>query len=1371
MNYKHFLDHTYSLSERSIDPVNGHVSYKNQSHNIRRKELEILALLASADGQIVRRAEFIDKLWNGNTAVGDTGLTKAIASLRKAIFDEEKAHRIIRTIPRQGYQLSVSVELESAEELNEVIFNKLIDNRWTLKKKINESKRFVDWLAFDEKESISVIVRLFKKGNRTKILENEIELVNGLKNKLPDHFDKFILPTDWNLKGSDDYFVYQNNGFQTIEKWLETKVNFEIFNLETRLVLLQELADTLQLLHKQNIVHKKITPNSIYIKKLGNKVSLKLGGLSALTVEQQNNFDSSSQPINVISYNSYGEYIQTQYIAPEVSKGHSPDVLSDVFSYGILAKKLIKFKPIIRNSKSIETQSSFKNLKDLIDQCHATNPVARPSLLDIQNEISGIIHSRQLRTIVASDAGFDLIDDKLPKINGYRILETLGKGGMGIVYLAEQEKPITRLVAIKLINVSQDHDGEIRKRFESEIQALGIINHPNIANVYEVGKTNNGQNFVAMEYVPGFMITRFADEKKLDINARVKLFMQVCDAITHCHQKGLIHRDINPSNLLISSKDQKEPIAKLIDFGLVKSIQIKLTDNSPHTQIGRFLGTKKYSSPEQIIGNKEFIDARSDIYSLGVLLYEILTGKLPFEDGVYLNKTPPELFDHIKLNGIKKPESRLSAVPDEEFKDILVNRSVHRGEKLISEVKNELSWIVFRCLEFVPEQRYNAVSELKDDLNNWLLSRPVNARKTNTIYYFKKFIARNKSIALITVTSVAALIASTSVATYSYINAKEALREVENIAIFQQKQLQLIEPELLGKSVNDQITERSKETFESLDLDEHEKRVVDRVLSKINFTDVARSQLKDSFFDPSIVAIEKSFSDNKEVQYKLLLALAETAIQKELIAIYDTLLDKLIDLTQSTYGVNHPNSSLVKTMRSYRLQENGDSDAAIKMATNALKNLTSTLGNDDIRTMKAQKNLGGIYSLRSEFELSNKHLSLALEGFKDKLGGGDSLTLATELMLAVNFTRMGEHDKASALFIKTVDEAVSSLGIDHHFTLLAKRQLATFYFHSGDYENSVKMADQSLDSYEKKYGLEHNIVLGLLNIKSGALDMMNKNKKAEGVIRKAISIATKRFGSQHSTTLIYKQNLGIILQKQYRFGEAKELIENTLAANLSTFGKNNFNTILYLLSQGELYFDMGLFLKSKNILEDTHLTAVDFLGDDHYITMNILHSLNEARLELGFFQDVINSITSEAQADNHKQEILLARAYSGLNQFSTGKAHFVDAIRLAEGLGGYDVSKYTYMAYYGHWLSQNGFFADADSYLSEATNELKANLGADKLETVMAMSFYANHLNTSGQTKRAKEIYHDSLSIAQSILSKEHTVVKNMAKNVENFKN
>ncbi len=375
------------------------------------------------------------------------------------------------------------------------------------------------------------------------------------------------------------------------------------------------------------------------------------------------------------------------------------------------------------------------------------------------------------RTIALTIPPTEKIGDRIGR---YKLLQQIGEGGCGVVYMAEQLEPVRRQVALKVIKLGMDTK-QVIARFEAERQALALMDHPNIAKVLDAGATEMGRPYFVMELVRGIKITEFCDKNHLTTPERLKLFVQVCQAVQHAHQKGIIHRDLKPSNILVTLNDGV-PMPKVIDFGIAKATQERLTDKTLFTAFEQFIGTPAYMSPEQAEMNAQGVDTRSDIYSLGVLLYELLTSKTPFDTEKLLQAGVNEIRRIIREEEPVKPSTKLSTLLGGELTATAHCRQT-APPKLIHTVRGELDWIVMKCLEKDRARRYETANGLALDIQRHLNYEPVAARPPSELYRMRKLVRRNKVFFSAAGIVIAALIIGFGASAWMFLQEKKANQE------------------------------------------------------------------------------------------------------------------------------------------------------------------------------------------------------------------------------------------------------------------------------------------------------------------------------------------------------------------------------------------------------------------------------------------------------------------------------------------------------------------------------------------------------------------------------------------------------------------
>jgi len=475
-----------------------------------------------------------------------------------------------------------------------------------------------------------------------------------------------------------------------------------------------------------------------------------------------------------------------------------------------------------------DMDAANQRLETLFDDAlEISDPAARAAFLARECAGDDALQSRVERLLAAHAQAAPFFDDCRPalqaagpddsllktkpveeetgrSIGPYKLLQKIGEGGCGVVYMAEQEKPVRRRVALKIIKLGMDTKNVIA-RFEAERQALALMDHPNIARVLDAGATETGRPYFVMELVHGVRITEYCDERKLDTEQRLELFVQVCHAIQHAHQKGVIHRDIKPSNILVTLHDGV-PVPKVIDFGIAKAIEEKLTDKTLFTVYGHFIGTPAYMSPEQAEYSGLDIDTRSDIYSLGVLLYELLTGKTPFEQNELLASGLDEMRKTLREREPHRPSTKLDTLQTAEL-TVTAQRRAVEVPRLQLLLRGDLDWIVMKCLEKDRQRRYETANGLAMDVRRFLNHEPVLARSPGRWYRFQKLVRRNRGVFAATGAVVLALVIGLGTATWMFFE-ERAMRQRATASEQQAERARANEAELRRQAeTREQITQ------------------------------------------------------------------------------------------------------------------------------------------------------------------------------------------------------------------------------------------------------------------------------------------------------------------------------------------------------------------------------------------------------------------------------------------------------------------------------------------------------------------------------------------------------------------------------------
>jgi serine/threonine protein kinase len=445
--------------------------------------------------------------------------------------------------------------------------------------------------------------------------------------------------------------------------------------------------------------------------------------------------------------------------------------------------------------------------KDFLDRVCRDDPALRGTIEDllaleeagdqlVERGFAAIAHSGEALHTIPADAGIGdsgMIDERIgTRIGPYTLLESLGKGGCGEVYLAGQTEPVKRQVALKVIKLGMDTQSVIR-RFNAERRALAMMDHPNIARVLDAGSTILGRPYFVLELVRGVRITDYCNQHGSSLRQRVELLIEVCHAIQHAHQKGIIHRDIKPSNVLIAEQDGAL-VPKVIDFGIAKAIEGRLADETLQTQHLQLLGTPAYMSPEQAGVGGVDVDTRSDIYSLGALLYELVTGRPPFDIGSSPMKEIVDLRRMLSEQEPKRPSVLLAQMTRDQLLG-MASPEAADPRRLAVRVRGDLDWIVMRAIEKEPGRRYDTANGMALDLRRFLNDEPIAARPPGRLYVLRKLIRRNRIVFAFSALMVISLGAGFGVATLLYLRASRAehrqaeLRHTAEVALAKEAKL------------------------------------------------------------------------------------------------------------------------------------------------------------------------------------------------------------------------------------------------------------------------------------------------------------------------------------------------------------------------------------------------------------------------------------------------------------------------------------------------------------------------------------------------------------------------------------------------------
>jgi serine/threonine protein kinase len=632
-------------------------------------------------------------------------------------------------------------------------------------------------------------------------------------------------------------------------------------------------------------------------------------------------------------------------------------------------------------------------------------------------------------------------------IGPYKLLEQIGEGGMGTVFMAEQVQPIRRKVALKIIKPGMDTK-QVIARFEAERQALALMDHPNIARVLDAGATESGRPYFVMELVRGIPITDYCDREKLSIADRLELFVLVCQAVQHAHQKGIIHRDLKPSNVLVTLHDGV-PVPKVIDFGIAKATGQQLTERTLFTGFVQFVGTPLYMSPEQSELSGLDIDTRSDIYSLGVLLYELLTGTTPFDSETFREAAFDEIRRIIREQEPPKPSKRLSALGA-----TLTTVSGNRGSdprRLTRSVRGELDWVVMKCLEKDRTRRYETASGLANDVRRYLDDEPVAACPPSAWYRLGKLARRHQAALTTAVLVVAALAVGTAVSTWQAIRATRAergtaaaLTEAQRRATESQAVVDFLIKDLIAAASPGQ--------------NQGPKTPVDAVLARAD------------------AVVEGRFADQPLVEAAVRHALGQSYAELVRHDKAEQHLGRAIALRREHLGPEHPDTlaslyALTGVLHIRGFLDPGRQKQAAALCLQIADVRRRVLGPDHPDTIETLQHLGFILCYTGR---PDEALALFQQTYDSQArlwGPEDPRTLISLHGLSTAQWRLGHRGEAIDLLRRVLALRLQVQPPDHPHVLWAHRELIIILLEAGRFEEGAQLREQLLERYERVYGL------------------------------------------------------------------------------------------------------------------------------------------------------------------------------------------------------------------------------------------------------------------------------------------------------------
>ena len=745
-------------------------------------------------------------------------------------------------------------------------------------------------------------------------------------------------------------------------------------------------------------------------------------------------------------------------------------------------------------------------------------------------------------------------------IGRYRIIRLLGEGGMGAVYEAEQDQP-RRRVALKVIKTAWASP-EILRRFELESQTLGRLHHPGIAQIYEAGTADTGfgfQPFFAMELIHGKPLGEYADAQHLNTRQRLVLMIQVCEAVEHAHQRGIIHRDLKPGNILVDENGQP----KILDFGLAR-----VTDSDAQatrqTDMGQLLGTLAYMSPEQVLADPLALDTRSDVYALGVILYELLAGKMPYPLTRHLHEVVRTIqqTDPVPLSTVSR---------------------LYRGD---------IETIVARALEKDKTRRYASAAELAADIRRHLEDEPIAAKPPSTTYQLQKFARRHRALVAGTAAVFLVLVAGVIVSTWE---AARAQRE-RNVALSEKRRADAEAASAKAVSdflQNDLLAQASAANQSGPgnqpDPDLKVRTALDRAAARIT----------------------GKFDKQPEVEAAIQDTIGQAYYDLGLYPEAKSHLERGLDLHRHVQGAENPKTLNTMSALGRIADAQGKYDEAEALLHQTLKTMRRVLGPEDPGTLRAMKNLAWTYGQNGKYQQAEALNSQALEIQRRVLGPENLDTLASMNNLANNYQSQGKYPQAEVLFSQTLEIKRRVLGPEHPNTLSSMMNLAIVYNGQGKYAQAEKLLIQTLGIQRRVLGPEHPSTQKCMINLAYNYYSQGKYAQAEALYSETAEIERRVLGPEHPDRLGTLANLAQAYESQGKYAQAEKLDRQILEIQRRVLGPEHPSTLSSMGSLAVLYGDQHKYAQAETLDSQILETRRRVLGLEHPDTLSTMNNLAE----------------------------------------------------------------------------------------------------------------------------------------------------------------